>query len=66
VERNFSLVVALPLRPLSAVGRCSEHDGSYGERTPRSLWLDFTPHRLIRRYSEYAWLNNPGSPTLAS
>jgi hypothetical protein len=36
-------------------------DGVAAGRAPRPLWPGFTPHRLVRRYSDYAWLNATGA-----
>jgi hypothetical protein len=30
-------------------------------KQPRAFWLGFTPHRVVRRYSDYAWLNATGA-----
>jgi hypothetical protein len=66
VEQTAALVVALPPQSLASAGRTFAHNGFSAERARGSLWLNFTPHRLIRRYSEYAWLNKPVSSPLAS
>jgi hypothetical protein len=66
MEQSVALVVAPQSRPLTGGGCAFMQDGFYIDRAPRSLWRDFTPHRLIRRYSDYAWLNKPVPPSLAS
>lgn len=36
--------------------------GAHSDREIRTLWHDFTPHRLVRRYSHYAWLHVAAGP----
>jgi hypothetical protein len=65
VKNPVALSVALSPRPRTDRGQVFAQ-GVSTQRALRSLWLNFTPHRLMRRYSDYAWLNKSASSQFAS
>ena len=60
---RLAVTISIPALPATAKWArvfASPAKDLASKRASRALWPGFTPHRVVRRYSDYAWLNATG------